>query len=107
MEGSFAIETIDLSKRYGSILAVDGLSLSVPRGGVFGLLGPNSSGKTTTMGMLLGLVRPTSGTFKLLAGLLGVPRWRIQILGGWTSRDRVIAVDGLDWEEVSKRLRRT
>ena len=60
------IETKVLTKRYGDILAVDGLSLEVPRGHVFGLLGPNGSGKTTTMGMLLGLVKPTSGSFSLL-----------------------------------------
>jgi len=62
----FVIETQSLTKRYGSVLAVDSLSIQVPRGGVFGLLGPNGSGKTTTMNMLLGLVSPTSGTFRLL-----------------------------------------
>ena len=60
------IQTDRLTKRYGRILAVDRLSLEVPRGRVFGLLGPNGSGKTTTMGMLLGLVRPTSGSLSLL-----------------------------------------
>ena len=63
-----AIRTDALTKRYGNILAVDGLSLEVPRGHVFGLLGPNGSGKTTTMGMLLGLVKPTGGSFNLLGG---------------------------------------
>ena len=60
------IETQSLTKRYGKILAVDQLTMEVPRGHIFGLLGPNGSGKTTTMGMLLGLVKPTSGTFNLL-----------------------------------------
>ncbi|MFC1944238.1 ABC transporter ATP-binding protein [Chloroflexota bacterium] len=60
------IETDGLTKNYGKIVAVDRLSLRVPRGGVFGLLGPNGSGKTTTMGMLLGLVRPSSGLIHLL-----------------------------------------
>lgn len=60
------IETDALTKRYGDVMAVDGLSLEVSRGHVFGLLGPNGSGKTTTMGMLLGLVKPTSGNFSLL-----------------------------------------
>ena len=59
------IQTEGLSKRYGKISAVDGLSMEVLRGHVYGLLGPNGSGKTTTMGMLLGLVRPSSGTFSL------------------------------------------
>ena len=59
------IQTESLTKRYGRVLAVDGLTLNVPRGRIFGLLGPNGSGKTTLMSMLLGLVRPTSGSFSL------------------------------------------
>ncbi len=59
------IQTDGLTKRYGRILAVDGLSLNVPRGRIYGLLGPNGSGKTTLMSMLLGLVRPTAGNFTL------------------------------------------
>jgi len=59
------IETELLTKRYGDVIAVDQLSLRVPRGGVFGFLGPNGSGKTTTMGMLLGLVHPTSGEARI------------------------------------------
>ena len=59
------IQTDGLTKRYGRVLAVDGLSLDVPRGRIFGLLGPNGSGKTTLMSMLLGLVRPTAGAFTL------------------------------------------
>lgn len=62
---SLVIETDHLTKRFGDVLAVDGLSLRVPSGGVFGLLGPNGSGKTTTIGMLLGLVRPTKGSIRL------------------------------------------
>ena len=59
------IHTEGLTKRYGRVLAVDELSLNVPRGRIFGLLGPNGSGKTTLMSMLLGLVRPTAGSFTL------------------------------------------
>ena len=62
------IQTDALTKRYGDILAVDNLSLDVPRGQVFGLLGPNRSGKTTTMGMLIGLVKPTGGNLSLFGG---------------------------------------
>jgi ABC-2 type transport system ATP-binding protein len=70
--GSHVIETSTLTKHYGDIVAVDGLSMSVPRGHVFGLLGPNGSGKTTTMSMLLGLVRPTSGDFNLFGSSDGL-----------------------------------
>ncbi len=59
------IETNGLSKDFGSILAVDNLSLSIPKGSVFGLLGPNGAGKTTIIGILLGLITPTSGKFSL------------------------------------------
>ncbi|MGW2939292.1 ATP-binding cassette domain-containing protein [Streptomyces sp. NPDC001156] len=55
------IRCAGLTKRYGAALVVDGLDLTVGAGQVFGFLGPNGSGKTTTMRMLLGLVRPTSG----------------------------------------------
>ena len=66
MNSYYVIKTSGLTKRFGRILAVDNLSLQVPRGQVFGLLGPNGSGKTTTMNMLLGLIRPTAGQFSLL-----------------------------------------
>lgn len=59
------IQTEGLTKRYGDVLAVDDLSLSVPRGAVFGLLGPNGTGKTTIIGTLLGLLTPTSGRSSL------------------------------------------
>jgi ABC-2 type transport system ATP-binding protein len=53
-----------LSKRYGRIQAVDQLSIQVKKGEVFGILGPNGSGKTTTLSMVLDLVKPDSGTFE-------------------------------------------
>ncbi|HEX9815879.1 MAG TPA: ATP-binding cassette domain-containing protein, partial [Candidatus Thermoplasmatota archaeon] len=61
-----AIESDGLTKRYGEILAVDRLSIQVPRGGVTGFVGPNGAGKTTTIRMLLGLIRPSAGTAKVL-----------------------------------------
>ena len=60
------IETEGLTKRFGDTVAVDDLSLRVEEGQVFGFLGPNGSGKTTTIGMLLGILTPTSGRFRLL-----------------------------------------
>ncbi|MGW1728265.1 ABC transporter ATP-binding protein [Streptomyces sp. NPDC002306] len=61
------IDTRGLTKRYrGGQLAVDGLDLTVPAGSVFGFLGPNGSGKTTTIRMLMGLIAPTSGTARVL-----------------------------------------
>jgi len=60
------IETQGLTKRYGAFTAVDDLTLRIHAGEVFGLLGPNGSGKTTTILMLLGLTEPTSGTARVL-----------------------------------------
>jgi len=61
-----AIVTEGLTKRYGRVLAVDGLDLEVHEGDLFGFLGPNGSGKTSTVRMLLGLVFATSGRIELL-----------------------------------------
>src|SRR5690242_12279568 len=62
----YAIEVENLRKVYGSKPAVDGLTLSVPRGCFFGFLGPNGAGKTTTIKMLMGLAAPTAGSIRLL-----------------------------------------
>ncbi|MDP9888545.1 ABC transporter ATP-binding protein [Pseudarthrobacter enclensis] len=64
--GGLAIETRGLSKHFGRQSAVDHVDLAVPHGTVFGFLGPNGSGKTTTIRMLLGLAAASSGTVSLL-----------------------------------------
>ncbi|MFP4589367.1 MAG: ATP-binding cassette domain-containing protein [Candidatus Acetothermia bacterium] len=58
---SRAVETTDLTKKYGKLKAVDGLNLSIRRSTIYGFLGPNGAGKTTTIKMLCGLLKPTSG----------------------------------------------
>lgn len=63
---TFAIELIDVSKSYGSIKALQSLTLRVPKGCVFGFLGPNGAGKTTTLRILAGLIRPTQGDVRIL-----------------------------------------
>jgi len=60
-----AIEASGLTKKYGELLAVDGLNLTIPEGEIFGLLGPNGAGKTTTLSMLATLLKPTAGTAKV------------------------------------------
>ena len=73
-----AIATAGLSMRFRSgQLAVDDLYLAVPPGSVYGFLGPNGSGKTTTIRMLLGLVHPTGGTFRLLGTELSAGLHRV------------------------------
>ncbi|HSD83937.1 MAG TPA: ABC transporter ATP-binding protein, partial [Anaerolineae bacterium] len=57
----YAIDTRDLTRRYGRVLAVDHLNLQVPRGALFGFIGPNGAGKTTTLRILAGLLEPSTG----------------------------------------------
>lgn len=71
-EATAALITRGLTKKFGSQAAVDAVSLAVPQGSVFGFLGPNGSGKTTTIRMLLGLATPTAGSINLLGH--GIPQ---------------------------------
>lgn len=66
MDPSYAVETNDLTRRFGEFVAVDRVTLQVRPGEVFGFLGPNGSGKTTTIRMLCGLLLPTSGQGQVL-----------------------------------------
>ena len=70
MESGPAIAVRELRKLYGNKAAVDGLTLTVPRGCFFGFLGPNGAGKTTTIRMLMGVAPPTSGEIEILGYLL-------------------------------------
>jgi ABC-2 type transport system ATP-binding protein len=65
MSDPLPVEARGLVKRYGAVLAVDRVDLTVERGDVFGYLGPNGAGKTTSLRMLLGLIRPTAGSVSL------------------------------------------
>ena len=64
--GEWAVEAKDLVKDFGETKAVDGVSLAVPTGSIYGLLGPNGAGKTTTLRILLGIIDPSSGTRSVL-----------------------------------------
>jgi ABC-2 type transport system ATP-binding protein len=72
-----AIEIEDLKKGYNLVMAVDGLSVTVPQGVFFGFLGPNGAGKTTTIRMLMGLAQPDSGTIRMLG--LRMPEESLEI----------------------------
>jgi ABC-2 type transport system ATP-binding protein len=114
-----AIDVVDLTKRYGDTVALDGLSMRVPAGTVFGFLGPNGAGKTTTVKLLLGLARPSGGTGRLLGRPLGdrLARKRIGYLPelfryqAWlTARDvlglhrRLIGDDSIDRRAIDAAL---
>lgn len=77
-----AIELVEMTKRFREFTAVDRLTLAVERGEIFGLLGPNGSGKTTTVNVISGLSRPTSGTVRVLGrDMLAEPRSVRRLLG--------------------------
>ena len=99
-----AIEIRDLHKRYGSRSVIEGLSLQVERGQIYGLLGPNGSGKTTTLSCALGLMRPTSGS----CTVLGEPSKRLHRMAGRLGVvfDTAIALPGLTAKQNLAYVRR-
>ena len=69
-----AVELTSVTKRYGAVEAVRGLTFAIPEGALFGLIGPNGAGKTTTFNLLSGLVRPSSGEIRVRDRVLGAGR---------------------------------
>jgi ABC-2 type transport system ATP-binding protein len=82
-----AIRARGLTKRFGSILAIDGLDLEVPAGSIFGLLGPNGAGKTTTIRILTGLAQPTSGQAEVAGVPVGLDRPELRRRLGYLDQD--------------------
>ena len=76
-----AIEVNNLSKRYGDLVAVKNASFSVPLGTICGFVGPNGSGKTTTIRMLLGLIKPSSGTASIIGNSISHPERYLNEVG--------------------------
>ena len=72
------LEIKNLTKRYGRITALDNINLTIEAGNIYGLLGPNGSGKTTTLGIILGILRQNSGSFKWFDGQYG-EKYRMRI----------------------------
>ena len=72
-----AIVVSDLVKSYRGVLAVDGISFTVPKGSITGLLGGNGAGKTTTIGIIMGLLLPTSGGARVLGADMARERHRV------------------------------
>ena len=115
-----AIEMVHLVKRFGKSTAVDDLSLTVERGEIFGLLGPNGSGKTTTVNMISGLSAPTSGQVRVMGYDLGTHTRQVrQILGAvpqetalyeelsaWTNLDFHADLFGIPAREKKARIER-
>ena len=95
-----AVRTVELTKHYGAAIALSGLTMVVPRGEVFGFLGPNGSGKTTAVKLLLGLTRPTGGGAWVLGRRAGDRETRSRVgylpelfrYQGWLSAREVLAL---------------
>jgi ABC-2 type transport system ATP-binding protein len=79
MADALAIETADVRKRYDGVDALDGLTLRVPTGSIYGFLGRNGAGKTTTIKVLMGMVRPTSGSARVLGLTADAPDASVEI----------------------------
>ena len=98
--GTPAVKTVELSKKFGHTVALAGLTMTVPRGEVFGFLGPNGAGKTTAVKVLLGLLAPTSGEGWLLGRKVGDLQTRRRIgylpelfrYQGWLTAAEVLAL---------------
>src|SRR6266581_6590785 len=98
--GTPAVRTVELTKKFGRTVALAGLSMTVPRGEVFGFLGPNGAGKTTAVKLLLGLLTPTSGEGWLLGWPVGDLKTRRRIgylpelfrYQGWLTAAEVLAL---------------
>lgn len=80
MSASLAVELHSVTKRFGTHTAVDRLDLAIPEGGIYGLLGPNGSGKTTSIRMIMGILLPDEGRISLLGGHPDATRHRVGYL---------------------------
>ncbi|MFC1866145.1 ABC transporter ATP-binding protein [Chloroflexota bacterium] len=116
-DNHFAIQTFGISKKFGDIVAVDGIDLSIEEGELFSLLGPNGAGKTTTIKMLCCLLRPSSGTATIMdydiqkdpiavKQLIDVSPQETAIadhLNVWENLSLMGGIHGIEKEEVGKR----
>jgi ABC-2 type transport system ATP-binding protein len=87
----FAIQTLSLSRKFGDLVAVDGIDLSIKKGELFALLGPNGAGKTTTINMLCCLLKPTSGTARIMGYDVLKQPYRVKEIIGVSPQETVIS----------------
>ncbi len=107
----FMIEAKDLTKKYGDLMAVDGLNIGIKKGEVFGFLGPNGAGKTTSIKMMVGLLRPTSGKVfingtdvqKIEKGTIGICPQELMLWENLTCKESLNLM--ADMYEVPKKIR--
>lgn len=98
--GEFVVEADNLSKHFGEVHALDGLTLGIKRGESFGLLGPNGSGKTTFIRMIAGLVKPTSGKLTVLGHDMPAMAAKVTPAIGYMTQLQALYQDLSVWENV-------
>ncbi|MDQ5823658.1 MAG: ABC transporter ATP-binding protein [Chloroflexota bacterium] len=94
------VEARGLVKKFGEVLALDGLSLAIRRGETYGLLGPNGSGKTTFIRMMAGLVRPTSGELVVMGHRVPAEASKVLPHLGYMTQQQALYSDLSVWENV-------
>ena len=91
MDDEFAIQTFDLTRIFGTLVAVDGIELNIKKGELFALLGPNGAGKTTTINMLCCLLKPTGGTATILGYDINKEPYKVKEIIGVSPQETVIS----------------
>ncbi len=91
MDNEFAIQTFNLTRIFGTLVAVDGIELNIKKGELFALLGPNGAGKTTTINMLCCLLKPTGGTATVLGYDINKQPYRVKEIIGVSPQETVIS----------------
>jgi ABC-2 type transport system ATP-binding protein len=91
MADNFAIQTFNLTRNFGSLVAVDGIDLGIKKGELFALLGPNGAGKSTTINMLCCLLKPTSGTATVFGYDINQHSFRVKRIIGVSPQETVIS----------------
>jgi ABC-2 type transport system ATP-binding protein len=90
-EDSFAIQTFNLTRTFGSLVAVDGIDLNIKKGELFALLGPNGAGKTTTINMLCCLLKPSDGTAKVMGYDINQEPYKVKEVIGVSPQETTIS----------------
>jgi len=91
LDNGFAVQTIGLTRRFGNLTAVDGIDLTIKKGELFALLGPNGAGKTTTINMLCCLLKPTSGTARIMGYDILKQPFRVKDVIGVSPQETVLS----------------
>ena len=90
-DNDFAVQTFNLSRKFGDLVAVDGVDLGIKKGELFALLGPNGAGKTTTINMLCCLLKPTGGTARIMGYDILKQPYRVKDTIGVSPQETVIS----------------